>query len=211
MNNNPMREHWDRVYASKDINRLGWYEETPAQCVSLLSKCRIDKDAPILDVGAGASTLIDYLLEREYKNIIAVDISEIALNKLKERLGEEKTRSVKWIVDDVTQPTRIQNLKDIVLWHDRALLHFLLEDAHRLMYLNTLERVVKKGGYVIIACFSLKGAKKCSGLNIKNHDQNMLAKFLGVDFDLLEYFDYTYYTPSGEPRPYIYTLFQRKN
>jgi hypothetical protein len=77
------------------------------------------------------------------------------------------------------------------------------------MYLSTLKKVVKKGGYVIIAAFSLKGAKKCSGLDVKNYDQNMLAKFLGKDFILLEYFDYTYYMPSGKLRPYIYALFQR--
>jgi len=78
------------------------------------------------------------------------------------------------------------------------------------VYLSTLKKVLKKGGYVIIAAFSLKGAKKCSGLDVKNYDQNMLAKFLGEDFSLLEYFDYTYYMPSGKPRPYVYTLFQNK-
>ncbi len=78
------------------------------------------------------------------------------------------------------------------------------------MYLSTLKKVINKGGYVIIATFSLKGAKKCSGLDIKNYDQNMLAEFLGEDFSLLEFFDYTYYMPSGQARPYIYTLFQRR-
>ena len=78
------------------------------------------------------------------------------------------------------------------------------------MYLSTLKKVIKKGGYVIIAAFSLKGAKKCSGLDVKNYDQNMLAKFLGQDFSLLEHFDYTYYMPSGEPRPCIYALFQKQ-
>ena len=75
--------------------------------------------------------------------------------------------------------------------------------------MSTLKKVIKKGGYVIIAAFSLEGAKKCSGLDVKNYDQNMLVKFLGEDFNLLEYFDYTHYMPSSEPRPYIYTLFQK--
>jgi ubiquinone/menaquinone biosynthesis C-methylase UbiE len=209
--NNTVKEHWSRIYTSKDINKLGWYEEISLPSIKLISKCHINRDEPILDVGVGASTLIDSLIVQGFKNINAVDISEVALNKLKERLGEDNSRLVKWIVDDITKPIHIQNLRDIALWHDRTLFHFLLEENHRHMYLKTLKKVVKKGGYVIIASFSLKGAKKCSGLDVMNYDQNMLAKYLGENFDLLEYFDYMYYMPSGEPRSYIYTLFQKMN
>lgn len=95
------------------------------------------------------------------------------------------------------------------MWHDRVVLHFLLEEKHQKVYLSTLKKVIKKRGFVIIAAFSLKGAKKCTGLNVKNYDQDLLAEFLGEEFKLLEYFDHTYYMPSGEPRPYIYTLFQK--
>jgi ubiquinone/menaquinone biosynthesis C-methylase UbiE len=160
-------------------------------------------------MGAGASTFIDYLINQGYKNIIAADISEIALNKLKERLGKEKASSVRWIVDDITRPVHIQDLRDIAVWHDRAVLHFLLEEKQQKMYLSTLKKVIKKRGFVIIAAFSLKGAKKCTGLDVKNYDHDLLAKFLGEDFKLLEYFDHIYYMPSGEPRPYIYALFQK--
>ena len=103
----------------------------------------------------------------------------------------------------------MKDLKNIALWHDRALLHFLLEEKERETYLSVLKKLVKKGGYVIIASFSLIGAKKCSGLNVMNYDQRMLSDYLGQDFDLIEHFDYIYYTPSGEERPYIYTLFKR--
>ncbi|MFZ3168924.1 MAG: class I SAM-dependent methyltransferase [Candidatus Methanoperedens sp.] len=205
-----IKEHWNEIYEALDPDELTWYEEIPAPSIKLLSKCNINKDEPVLDVGAGASTFIDYLIDQGFKNIIAADISEIALNKLKERLGKEKASLVRWIVDDITQPIHIQNLRDIAVWHDRAVLHFLLEEHQQQMYLSTLKKVIKKGGYVIIAAFSLKGAKKCSGLDVKNYDQNMLAEFLGEDFSLLEYFDYTYYMPSGKPRPYIYALFQNQ-
>ncbi len=205
-----MKEHWDEIYEALDADELTWYEEKPEPSIKLLSKCHIKKDESILDVGAGESTFIDYLVNQEFKNIIATDISEIALNKLKKRLGE-KASLVRWVVDDITQPVHIQNLRNIALWHDRAVLHFLLEENQQNMYLSTLKKVVKKGGYVIIAAFSLKGAKKCSGLDVKNYDQNMLAEFLGEDFSLLEYFDYTHRMPSGEPRPYIYTLFHKIN
>lgn len=204
-----MKEHWNKVYASKEVDKLGWYEEIPTPSIKLLSHCNINKDKPILDIGSGSTTLIDYLIKQRFKNIIAVDISAIALKKLKQSLGKEKASLIKWIIDDITQPVQIQRLRDIAIWHDRALFHFLLEDSQREMYLSTLKKVVKKGGYVIIAVFSLKGAKKCSGLSIKNYDQAMLAEFLGEDFKLLEYFDYSYYMPSGDSRPYIYTLFHR--
>ncbi len=209
--NDLMKQHWDEIYEALDVDELTWYEEIPEPSIKLLSKCNIKKDDSVLDVGAGASTFIDYLIGQGFKNIIATDISEIALNKLKERLGKEKSSMVRWIVDDITQPVHVQNLRDITVWHDRAVLHFLLEENQQNMYLSTLKKVIKKGGYVIIATFSLKGAKKCSGLDVKNYDQNMLAEFLGKDFSLLEYFDYTFHMPSGEPRPYIYTLFHKIN
>ena len=204
-----MKEHWNEIYDALDIDELPWQEEIPEPSIKLLSKCHINKDEPILDVGAGASTFVDYLINQGFSNINATDISEIALNKIKERLGQEKASSVKWIVDDITQPIYIQNIRDIAVWHDRAVLHFLLEESQQQMYLSTLKKVVKKGGYVIIAAFSLEGAKKCSGLEVKNYDQNLLAKFLGEDFHLLEYFAYIFSMRSGNVRPYIYTLFQR--
>ena len=205
-----MKEHWNKVYDSKEIDTLGWYEPISGPSIELISKCGIDKNEPILDVGVGASTLIDSLLDRGYTNIIGVDISELALNKLSERLGEERAKSVTLIADDITNPRYLQELSDIAIWHDRALLHFLLEEAHRQSYFAILKRIVKKGGFVIIAAFSLTGKKKCSGLDIINYDQNMLSALLGDDFDLIEEFDYTYITPWNEDRPYIYTLFKRK-
>jgi len=207
--NDSMKEHWEEIYAALDEDELTWYEEIPEPSIKLLSKCHINKDESILDVGAGASTFIDYLINQGFKNIIAADISENALNKIKERLSKGKASSVRWIVDDITMPVHIHDLRDIAVWHDRAVLHFLLEEKQQKVYLSTLKKVLKNNGYVIIAAFSLKGAKKCTGLDVKNYDQDLLAKFLGEDFKLLEYFDHTYYMPSGEPRPYIYALFQK--
>ena len=207
--NTSTKEHWNEIYTYLDADELTWYEENPEASISLLSKCNIDKNDSVLDIGAGESTFIDTLVDRGFQNIVAIDISEVALNKLKDRLGNEKASLVKWIVGDIAQPVQTPDLSNISLWHDRAVLHFLLDEEQQNAYLSTLKKVVKKDGYVIIATFSLEGAKKCSGLDIKNYDQNMLAKFLGDDFSLLEFFNYTHYMPSGEPRPYIYTLFQR--
>jgi 2-polyprenyl-3-methyl-5-hydroxy-6-metoxy-1,4-benzoquinol methylase len=203
-------EHWDHIYSSEPVQRLGWYETKPGPSLKLLERCGLDAEDPVLDVGAGASTFVDCLLEEGFQHIYAVDISGTALDKLKTRLGEEKANRVSWIVDDVTQPTRLEQLNGIALWHDRALLHFLTEEEHRQTYLRTLVKAVRPGGYVIIAAFSLQGAKKCSGLEVRNYDQNLLAEFLGESFDLKEWFDYLYTMPSGNLRPYIYTLFQKR-
>ncbi len=206
--NTQMRDHWDSIYQCYEVNELGWYEETPTSCLKLLSKCSIKTDDSILYVGAGASTLIDCLVVKGFKNITAVDISETAINKLKERLSE-KTSLVKFVVDDVTSPNQKEVFRNISLWHDRALLHFFTEEKDRQGYLSTIRDAVKENGYVIISTFSLNGAEMCAGLNVRRYDQNMLSEFLGSDFKLLEYFDYLYHMPSGDPRPYIYTLFQR--
>jgi len=208
--NDSTEKHWNKVYASNETRKLGWYENSPTPCLQLLSQCDINKDEPVLDVGAGASIFIDCLVEQWFKNIIANDISETAIQSLRERLGKKKASSIKWIADDITRPVHLQNLSDIALWHDRALLHFLREDAHRKMYLNTLRKVVKRKGYVIIAVFSPGAPDKCSGLKLHHYDAKMLEDFLGADFELLDHFNHTYRMPSGDTRPYVYTLFRRR-
>lgn len=201
--------HWNKVYDSADISQLGWYEECPEESLKLIERCGLGKDESILDIGAGSSTLTDHLLDQDYTNLIAADISEFALNHLKKRLGPAKTALVKWIRADITQPGLNEKIQPVGLWHDRAVLHFLLREEQQSTYLKNLKALVKSSGYVIIAAFSLTGVKKCSGLEVKNYDQKLLSEFLGDEFQLLEYFDHLYHTPSGSPRPYVYTLFQK--
>jgi SAM-dependent methyltransferase len=203
------KDHWNKVYSKSEFNKLGWYEESPKPSLDLIKKFKLNKDAVILDVGSGTTTLIKKLLEQGYNHIIATDISEIALTKAMEKLKTEKAKSVKWIVDDITNPEYLTEPGNIDLWHDRTVLHFLTEDKQRQCYISTLKRLVKIGGYVIIAVFSLEGAKKCSGLNVANYDHTMISQFLGDNFELMEHFPYLYIQPSGGERPYVYTLFRR--
>ena len=116
-----------------------------------------------------------------------------------------------WIADDLTSPDKLNSLDQVDLWHDRAVLHFFNEAAEQLSYFNLIRKLVKVDGYVIIAAFNLDGAEKCSGLPVFRYDQTMLQNQLGEGFSLLKAFDYTYITPSGNTREYIYTLFQRKS
>ncbi len=144
-----MKKHWNNVYTSREITQVGWYEKKPSQSLYLISQCDLDTHDCIVDVGVGASTLIDCLLEDGFSNIVATDISETALDKLKKRLDEE-AQSVKWMVGDITKAEQFGELKNISLWHDRALLHFLIDEKDQQAYLETLKKAVKPGGFVII-------------------------------------------------------------
>lgn len=206
-----LQVHWNKTYERNPIDKLGWFEENPETSLQLIEKCKLSKHAAILNIGAGATTLVDELLKEGYNNIIANDISKAALEKLKARIGEEESNKVKWIVDDVTNPTELNQLEPVDLWHDRAVLHFFTEKADQDAYFELLKKLLKLRGYVIIAAFNLEGATKCSGLPIFRYDKNMLQEKLGPDIELIEAFDYTYTMPSGQTRAYVYTLFQSVN
>ncbi|MBI9054399.1 MAG: class I SAM-dependent methyltransferase [Bacteroidales bacterium] len=206
---NDLTKHWDKAY-SKNINKLGWYEENPKPSLDLIKKCKIAKNARILNIGVGTSTLIDKLLKEKFENIIANDLSSAALHKLKERLGSE-SKKVNWIVDDLTNPTNLLDIEQVDLWHDRAVLHFFNEKEDQESYFNLVKKLVKKNGQVIIATYNLNGATKCNGLYVFRYNKEMLQKRMGSDFELTESFDYTYKNPFNDTREYIYTLFKRIN
>ena len=209
LDNYDYREHWNNAYQNNVVEKLGWFEDDPVASVDLIEKCNLSKDALIFNAGAGATTLIALLLEKGYSNILVNDISFLALDKLKNSI--DNNNNVSFIVDDLTNPTTSLNIKNVDLWHDRAVLHFFTSKDQQLSYFNLLKKVVKKGGFVILSEFNLNGAKKCCGLDIFNYSKEILEEKLGKDFKLLEAFDYTYKHPSnGNTREYIYTLFQKK-
>lgn len=203
------KDHWEQVYEGQAVHKLGWFEESPDPSLELIETCRLGKEATMLHVGAGATTLVDVLLRKGYKKILANDISTSALEKLKARLGPELAGKVHWIVDDVTKPGQLNSLGPVILWHDRAVLHFFNDPSEQSGYFNLLRKLVKVEGYVIIAAFNLSGAEKCSGLPVVRYNETMLQEKLGEGFSLLKAFDFTYLMPSGDTREYIYTLFQR--
>ena len=209
MRRDDLKAHWETIYAKKQVDKLGWYEKNPVPSLELIARCNLSQDSSILNVGAGATRLIDELLELGYTNIIANDLSREALERLKSRLGKQISDHVKWIVDDLINPSELKSLKPVDLWHDRAVLHFFTNDQEQASYFKLLRHLVKPGGYAIIAAFNLEGAPTCSGLPVFRCNQQMLKERLGRDFILQEAFDYTYIMPSGDKRAYIYTLFKR--
>ena len=201
--------HWNTAYQKNSTEKLGWYEEKSEQTLALISEARIPKNAAILNVGAGSSTLIDNLLQEDFTNIIVNDLSDKSLKSLKNRIGEND--KVQFVVDDLLCPSKLNELKDIELWNDRAVLHFFLKEEEITAYFNLLKKVLNKNGFVIIAVFAKNGADKCCGLPLKQYDVEMLQNELGENFKLLKTFNYTFVNPYGGERPYIYSLFQRKN
>ena len=203
------KNHWDRVYTKSELNTLGWYEDKPAPSLELIKSCNLTNGSKILDVGSGTTTLIKHLINESKYEIYATDISKVALERAKLNLGNEGVKKINWIVDDITKPEKLFNIEEVDLWHDRTVLHFLVNEDQQKGYLKTLRRLVKRNGFVIIAVFSLEGAKKCSGLDVKNYDHNMIEEFLGQDFSLIRHKPFMYTMPSGDHRPYTYTLFKR--
>ena len=202
-------EYWCAMYTNTDITKLGWYETESKPSLDLIEQCNLKKDAKIFNVGVGSSTLIDSLLDKGYSNLIANDISSCALNKIKPRIENHKNK-VDWIVDDLTTPSVLNNLPQLDLWNDRAVLHFFLDENDQKAYFNLLHKKVKKGGFVIIAAFNLNGATSCSGLPVLRYNASLLEVKIGTDYNLLKAFDYEYIMPNGEVRNYVYTLFQKK-
>tara|TARA_R110001583_G_scaffold4351_4_gene25268 strand:- start:26796 stop:27458 length:663 start_codon:yes stop_codon:yes gene_type:complete len=202
-------KHWDNAYKKTPIDNLGWYEEDPKMSLDLIEKCNLSDNAVIFNAGAGASTLINQLANKGYSNIIINDISSAALTELKSNLNIPKKSNFQFIVDDLTNPLALINLKNIDLWHDRAVLHFFTTEQQQNTYFDLIRTVLKPNGYVILAEFNLEGSKKCSGLDVINYNDKMLQERLGDEFSLLKSFNYTYTQPSGNTREFIYTLFQR--
>lgn len=201
------KQHWDEAFEKTETNQLGWYETTPKKTLELIHQCKIKKDARILNVGVGTTTLIEALLGEGYSNIIASDISSSALKQLQDRVHSDK---VTYIQDDLTNPKKLNELEPVDLWIDRAVLHFFNRDEEQKAYWDLLHKIVKPGGYALIATFSLEGAEKCCGLPVHRYSAERLKENIGVDFQLEKAMDYTFINPHGGERPYVYTLF-RKN
>ncbi|TXE17853.1 class I SAM-dependent methyltransferase [Psychroserpens burtonensis] len=206
---NNLKTHWDTAYNKAD-NQLGWFEEDPTQTLNLIAKTNLAKDATLLNVGVGTTTLIDILLDNGYTNLIANDLSELALQKLKDRVKKSHNYNLNCIPDDLINPSELQHLKNVDLWIDRAVLHFFLKEDQQNAYFNLIKKIVAKNGFVLIAVFALNGAEKCCGLDLKRYNVEMLQQQLGNAFKLIDNFNYTFINPFGSERPYIYTLFQKQ-
>lgn len=197
--------HWDRVYTEKRAEEVSWRQDEPTLSLKLILRTGVGRDAPIIDVGGGASTLVDHLLLGGFRDLTVLDIAAPGLEQAKARLGD-RANEVNWTVHDVTtwRPARKHRL-----WHDRAVLHFLTEPAQQAAYAETLRAAIDGDGWAIIAGFAPGGPAKCSGLEIVQHDGVSLSKMLGDEFQLMETHGEIHLTPWGAEQSFRYHLFRR--
>lgn len=201
-------KHWDNIFSKTEDTKLGWYENDSSQTFKLLNEIPEWEKSNVFLPGAGTSILIDDLVFK-VNSLILNDISGEALNRVKQRLkkGSEK---IIWLCQNIAHPI-MQEIPEIDIWIDRAVLHFLTDANDINGYFENLKSVLKTGGHSLFAEFSLEGAPKCAGLTLHRYSVDELSARLGESFNLISKFDYTYINPFGDPRPYVYALFQKEN
>ncbi len=202
---NDLKNHWEKIYSDRSPLEVSWYQKEPTMSLQLIHNAGLAHDAPIIDVGGGASVLLDYLRNEGYSNIAVLDISAKALACARDRLGD-KASGVAWYEQDVT---KFQPPKQFALWHDRAVFHFLTDKSDRRDYVDVLKNALTPHGHFIIGAFSLGGPTTCSGLDIVQYDAKKLISELGEGFELDEEKTEIHVTPADKQQQFAYFRFMR--
>ena len=199
------RTHWDGIYQRTAPVDRSWYQDNPVLSLELITVAGVSRDAPMIDVGGGASVLVDWLIQAGYRDITVLDISAAALAASKNRLGDV-AGNIQWPAVDIT---RYEPSRQYALWHDRAVFHFLTDETDRQQYRAVLERALLPGGDVVMATFGLNGSTKCSGLDVVQYDAEKLSAELGPGFRLLNVRDEVHLTPRMKKQQFTYCHFRR--
>ena len=195
------KQHWEQIYSTKPSDAVSWFQDHADQSLRLIHNTRLGRNAAIIDVGAGASTLVDDLLAEGYTDLTVLDLSPAALMVAKQRLAQH-AECVRWAEGDVTRAEFPVHRFDI--WHDRAVFHFLTEPADRQAYVEQVVRSVRPGGHVIVATFAEDGPEKCSGLPVVRYQPESLHAEFGDAFLLVGHEKEAHHTPSGAVQQFVY-------
>lgn len=196
-----VRTHWEHVYRTKKGTQLSWYRAHLETSLELISAAAGSREAHIIDVGGGESTLVDDLLERGYPHVSVLDISQTAIDETRKRLGE-RAEKVSWLVGDITRMELPPHQYDV--WHDRAVFHFLTKSTDRIAYVRQVRDSVKTGGHVIVGSFGPGGPLKCSGLDVMRYDAEGLHGEFGNQFQLVKHVEEQHRTPFGTTQEFVY-------
>jgi 2-polyprenyl-3-methyl-5-hydroxy-6-metoxy-1,4-benzoquinol methylase len=195
------KTHWENIYHTKESAQVSWYQLHPQLSLQYIRNTGADKASNIIDVGGGASTLVDHLLDDGFGQITVLDISKEALDVAIQRLAQ-RAKLVTWLEADITRADLPHHTYDI--WHDRAVFHFLTDPQDREAYVKTVEHAVRPGGHVIVATFASDGPEKCSGLDVARYDPQSLHDEFGSGFELLDSTHENHQTPFGTGQKFIY-------
>ena len=201
------QDHWQHVYEQKRPDEVSWYQPHLARSLAFIRAAGLAPGARIVDVGGGASTLVDDLLAEGYRNLAVVDLADAALAAARARLGD-RAGQVDWIVGDVTKPLLPEASVDF--WHDRAVFHFLTEVDARAAYLAQVARTVKPGGHVLVATFGLDGPQTCSGLPVARYDAPGIHAVFGEAFEKVGEAAEQHATPWGSVQSFVYCFCHRR-
>jgi SAM-dependent methyltransferase len=200
------KDHWEGVYGTKDPEAVSWYRPRLDLSLQLLEQAALPRDAPILDVGGGASTFVDDLLELGYREITVVDLSERAMESARERLGRAAA-GVTWRVGDITELEL--PAERYAFWHDRAVFHFLVEASERRRYVQQALHALRPSGRIVVATFGPTGPEECSGLPVARYDGEGVHRELGARFEALGSFQEPHVTPWGSEQDFVYSYCRR--
>ena len=198
------REHWDHVYENTGPNLHSWYQQSPALSMKMIRETGVPKEAPIIDVGAGVSTLVDILINSDYSDITVLEISNAAIAQARMRLGDAASR-VKWVQTDILEWTPKGRY---YLWHDRAAFHFMDDDTKVATYLDTMRTALVPNGFFILATFGPEGPDRCSGLNVRRYSIEELTHLLEGDFKLKSFDLQDHITPTGTQQQFLFSSWQ---
>jgi trans-aconitate methyltransferase len=206
MGDTKRQAHWENVYTTKGENEVSWFQQSPAPSLELIVQAGATQASAVIDIGGGASRLVDHLVGQGFEDVSVLDLSGAALKAAKARLGVRADR-VRWIVADVTiwEP-----VKRYDIWHDRAAFHFLTDEKDRNAYIERLTRGLKAGGHAIIATFAPDGPEKCSGLPVARYDAARLGQTLGPGFRLVHTRRHEHTTPWDSHQVFQFSVFRRE-
>lgn len=200
------KKHWENIYQNKDLQEVSWYQPVPETSLNFIEQFQLSKSAKIIDVGGGDSLLVDHLIDLGYQDVTVLDISEIAIDKAKKRLGVLANK-VKWIIADAAgfKPDCVYDF-----WHDRAAFHFLTAEEDINNYLNTAQQNLSKNGVLIIGTFSPQGPSKCSGIEIKQYSEDSMTEKLKCYFDKIRCVEVNHQTPFDTIQSFVFCSFKKK-